>query len=45
MLEPTYDCPDCEYHKTGVSPHDFHDHLTDVHGYTDEEARHIRHIE
>jgi hypothetical protein len=43
-LEATYDCPDCEYHQTGVttSPHDFHDHLTEEHGYTKLEARRIR---
>jgi len=42
--ETTYDCPDCGYHRTGVttSPQDFHRHLTDEHDYTTAEARRIR---
>jgi len=44
-LEPTYDCPDCEYKKTGVStsPHDYQRHLVEEHDYTEDEAREIRH--
>lgn len=39
-LEPEYDCPDCEYCKTGLStgPHEFLDHLQDEHGYSKGEA-------
>lgn len=40
LLDPTYDCPDCDYHKTGATTlaHDFLSHLTDDHGYTGHEA-------
>lgn len=39
-LEPEYDCPDCDYYKTGLttSPHAFLDHLTETHDYTRSEA-------
>lgn len=39
-LEPGYNCPDCEYSKSGltVSPHDFLDHLQNKHGYSQSEA-------
>jgi len=44
-LEPEYDCPDCEYYKTGVttSPHAFLDHLQAEHGYSESEASEILH--
>lgn len=44
-LEATYDCPDCGYYQSGAttSPYDYQDHLTEEHGYTDSEARRIRH--
>lgn len=40
LLDPEYDCPECEYRKTGgtTSAHNFLSHLTDTHGYTGEEA-------
>lgn len=39
-LEPEYDCPDCEYYKTGLTtgPHAFLDHLETEHGYSRGEA-------
>lgn len=39
-LEPEYDCPDCDYYKTGLSTggHAFLDHLKDEHGYSSGEA-------
>lgn len=42
-LEPEYDCPDCEYYKTGLStaPQSFLDHLEDEHGYSRSEAHEI----
>jgi len=44
-LEPEFDCPDCDYYKTGlsVSPHDYQTHLEEEHGYTEAEAIEIRH--
>ena len=35
-LEPEYDCPECEYYKTGLTtgPHAFLDHMQDEHGYS-----------
>ncbi len=42
-LEPEYDCPDCEYYKTGLTtaPQSFLDHLEDEHGYSRSEAHEI----
>lgn len=39
-LEPEYDCPECDYYRTGIttSPHTFLDHLRDEHDYSDDEA-------
>lgn len=39
-LEPEYDCPECDYYKTGLTtgPHAFLDHLQDEHDYSSEEA-------
>lgn len=44
-LEPEYDCPDCEYYKTGLTtgPHTFLDHLQEEHGYSESEASSILH--
>lgn len=40
ILDPAYDCPECDYHRTGGTTfaHDFLSHLTETHGYTGEEA-------
>lgn len=42
-LEPEYDCPDCEYYKTGLTtaPQSFLDHLEEGHGYSRSEAHEI----
>jgi len=42
-LEPEYDCPDCDYYKTGVttSPQSFLEHLRNEHGYSDSESMEI----
>jgi hypothetical protein len=42
-LEPEYDCPDCDYYKTGLTtaPQSFLDHLEDEHGYSRSEAHEI----
>lgn len=42
-LEPEYDCPECDFYKTGltIGPHDFLNHLRDEHGYSNEEAHRI----
>jgi hypothetical protein len=42
-LEPEYDCPDCDYYKTGLStgPNAFLDHLQDEHGYSRGKAHEI----
>lgn len=39
-LEPGYNCPDCDYSKSGLStgPHAFLDHLQEKHGYSHSEA-------
>lgn len=44
-LEPEYDCPDCEYYKTGLTtgPHAYLDHLEDEHDYSRSEASDILH--
>lgn len=42
-LEPGYDCPECDFYKTGatVSPQTFLDHLRDEHSYTNSEAHQV----
>lgn len=42
-LEPEYDCPDCEYYKTGLTtgPHSFLDHLQEEHDYSQSEAHEV----
>lgn len=42
-LEPGYNCPECDYSKSGIStgPHAFLDHLRDEHGYSNEEAHRV----
>lgn len=42
-LEPEYDCPDCDYYKTGLttSPHGYLEHLQEEHGYSSSEAHEI----
>lgn len=44
-LEPEYDCPECDYYKTGLStgPHAFLDHLQEEHGYSKSEASGVLH--
>jgi len=44
-LEPEYDCPDCDYYKTGLttSPQRFLEHLRSEHGYSDSESMEILH--
>lgn len=39
-LEPEYDCPDCDFYKTGltISPQKFLEHLQEDHGYSHSEA-------
>jgi hypothetical protein len=40
ILDPTYDCPECDYHTTGGTTlaREFLSHLTEAHDYTGEEA-------
>jgi len=42
-LEPGYDCPECDFYKTGatISPQTFLNHLRDKHGYTSTEAHQV----
>lgn len=42
-LEPEYDCPDCDYYKTGLTtgPHDFLNHLQEEHDYSSSEAHEV----
>lgn len=44
-LEPEYDCPDCDYYKTGLTtaPQSFLEHLQDEHDYSHSEAFDIFH--
>ena len=44
-LEPEYDCPDCDYYKTGLmtSPQSFLEHLRSEHGYSDSESTEVLH--
>lgn len=42
-LTPRFDCPECEYARTGTttSRHMFETHLLNVHEYSVEEARRV----
>ncbi|EMA08165.1 hypothetical protein [Haloarcula marismortui] len=42
-LEPEYDCPNCDYYKTGVTtgPQSFLEHLQEAHDYDQSEAHSI----
>lgn len=44
-LEPEYDCPECDYYKTGLTtgPHAFLEHLQEEHGYSKSGASDVLH--